>query len=192
MALIVLVRHGESEANVKGILSHSYNIYPLTEHGKEEIRKLAEDFSGVIFDSFYSSPVLRARQSAEIISAAIKMEASIDERLRESSMGAYNNSPHFELPKGGREEKGLESWASIERRMRNFSEEVSGNVIAVSHQITIRAIIASYLNIGEPESYGIDIGRATISAIDTDRKKVLCVGARRLPERLSNILRESA
>lgn len=189
MALIILVRHGESEANVRGILSHSYDAYPLTELGRKEVLQVAVEFSGAIVDELYSSPVLRARQTAEIISSVIHHEVQVDERIRESSMGIHNNMPYFEVPKGGREQIGLESWLSIEKRMRDFADDAEGKIIVVSHQITIRALLASYLGLGEPESYGIDIGRATVSAIDTDTGRILCVGAKRVPARLLAILK---
>ncbi len=179
MALVYLVRHGESEANALGILTDSLEGYPLTAKGVEEVRTISVQLSKFRFDRIVSSPVLRARQSAAIVSGPLRNPVEIDDRIRESSMGSYNNRKYFELPAGGRVEKGLESWDSMTSRMVDFAESLEGRVIAVTHQITIRVLLAHYLGIGELESYGIDIPRASVSVADTENGRVYAVGARR-------------
>ncbi len=186
MATIFLIRHGESEANVKEVLSDSLEGYPLTEKGKDEIRRISLQLKGIKFDKIISSPVLRARESADIISKVTGIRIEVDERLRESSMGVYNNKHYFELPEGGREAKGLESWDSISTRMVDFSRNQGGTIIAVSHQITIRVLLAHFLQLGELESYGLDISKGTLSVIDSASGKVSAIGSMRLSERLKS------
>jgi probable phosphoglycerate mutase len=186
MALVYLVRHGESEANALGILTDSLEGYPLTAKGVEEVKAMSLQLSKFRFDRIVSSPVLRARQSAAIISDALNKPIEIDARIRESSMGGYNNRKYFELPAGGRVEKGLESWASMTSRMVGFAESLEGSVIAVTHQITIRVLLAHYMGIGELESYGIDISRASVSVADTENGRIYAVGSRRLKRDFAN------
>ncbi len=186
MALVYLVRHGESEANALGILTDSLEGYPLTAKGVEEVKAMSLQLSNFRFDRIVSSPVLRARQSAAIISDALNKPIEIDARIRESSMGGYNNRKYFELPAGGRVEKGLESWASMTSRMVDFAESLEGSVIAVTHQITIRVLLAHYMGIGELESYGIDISRASVSVADTENGRIYAVGSMRLKRDFAN------
>ena len=186
MALVYLVRHGESEANALGILTDGLEGYPLTAKGVEEVKAMSLQLSKFRFDRIVSSPVLRARQSAAIISDALNKPIEIDARIRESSMGGYNNRKYFELPAGGRVEKGLESWASMTSRMVDFAESLEGSVIAVTHQITIRVLLAHYMGVGELESYGIDISRASVSVADTKNGRIYAVGSRRLKRDFAN------
>ena len=64
MAIAYFVRHGEAETNSNGILSSKYDGYPLTDHGREQIAETARQLEGIEFSRAYSSPVLRARQTA--------------------------------------------------------------------------------------------------------------------------------
>ena len=64
MGNVFFVRHGEAETNKNDVLSSDYDGYPLTENGRSQVSATAEQLQGIMFDRAYSSPVLRARQSA--------------------------------------------------------------------------------------------------------------------------------
>ena len=63
---IVLVRHGETDWNYDGRLMGQKDI-PLNEQGREQARILREKLSGMNFDCCYTSPLSRAKETAEII-----------------------------------------------------------------------------------------------------------------------------
>ena len=84
-----LVRHGESEANVRRIVQGSSVDLPLTEKGRNQAAALAETLTGIHIDVFYSSHLKRAHETAEILAKKRNMEVYIDERLRERSMDTY-------------------------------------------------------------------------------------------------------
>lgn len=65
---ITLLRHGESTGNAEGYFQGQAD-FPLTERGKEQSRALAGYWTshGVRFDAVISSPLARARQTAEIL-----------------------------------------------------------------------------------------------------------------------------
>ncbi|GAT84463.1 phosphoglycerate mutase [Streptomyces sp. F-3] len=82
---LLLVRHGETEWSRSG--RHTgWTDVPLTEHGREEARRLAplirEHRIGVAF----VSPLRRARETAELIGVR---DARVDADLREWDYGAY-------------------------------------------------------------------------------------------------------
>ena len=65
---ITLLRHGESEGNISGVLQGQTD-YPLTKTGIEQAQRLASTWKAqdVKFDLIISSPLLRASQTAQII-----------------------------------------------------------------------------------------------------------------------------
>jgi isoleucyl-tRNA synthetase len=84
----IFVRHGEAKSNVLNILdSGSMADNNLTEKGVEQIMATANTLNGD-FDMIFSSPVLRAKQSAEILAKG--KEINYDDRLREIGMGVLD------------------------------------------------------------------------------------------------------
>jgi len=75
MTTIYLARHGQDLDNAAGILNGRRD-QPLSLLGKDQARQLAERIleTGIRFDKIYSSPLLRAYETAHIISTALKMD----------------------------------------------------------------------------------------------------------------------
>lgn len=83
-----LFRHGQTEFNSqKRIQGHVDS--PLTEEGILKIKQVAEKFRNVHFDQAFSSDLLRAKRTAEIIRLERKLEVQTTELLRERNFGAY-------------------------------------------------------------------------------------------------------
>src|SRR3989338_811126 len=92
----IFLRNGESEINVKKITS-SYpekKNYYLTVKGAEEIEKLIPRFKKKNVDFIFSSDILRAKESAQIVAGALGKKITYDKRLREHDFGAYNGRTH--------------------------------------------------------------------------------------------------
>lgn len=66
MALLVLVRHGESQWNLENRFTGWVDV-PLTEKGRIEARGAGEKLRGIQFDQAYSSVLQRANQTLDII-----------------------------------------------------------------------------------------------------------------------------
>ena len=84
------VRHGESEANRLREFSNSGTKHPLTERGVEQARTLAHRLAGIRFESVFTSPILRAVQTAHIVAEGARVE--VTEALREWSVGVYEGT----------------------------------------------------------------------------------------------------
>lgn len=84
---IYFVRHAESVANVLRVFSNSGWKHPLTEKGVLQAEALAEQLAAHSIHVIYSSPVMRAVQTAEILASALHLEIEITEALREWSVG---------------------------------------------------------------------------------------------------------
>lgn len=86
-----LVRHGQSEANLHRIIA-GHGKYPLTDQGKEQAKSLGQDFlkKGIKFDAVYSSDIVRASETVNIICNEIDFKNIIfDKRLREGDAGVF-------------------------------------------------------------------------------------------------------
>jgi broad specificity phosphatase PhoE len=81
MKTVYFVRHGESEGNASGIYQAENS--PLTELGLKQAESIAERCAKLPIDAIISSPLIRARQTAEKISARLGMEVEFSELFAE-------------------------------------------------------------------------------------------------------------
>lgn len=93
MHRLYLVRHGENRANLTKELSHREVDYSLTEKGILQARQTAEVFRTLPLEAIYSSPLKRARETAEIIGAARGLPVTVLEDLREVNVGDLEGQP---------------------------------------------------------------------------------------------------
>lgn len=180
---LILVRHGESVTNVLNIVSDDADKNPLTEKGMEQARRAAEELKKLKIDGIVSSPILRAKQTAEIISKLLRLEYSVDDRLREIGFGKFNGKSISEVPKFSYDSNEIEQWEKITERMLSAMRDHTGNMLFVSHGFPIRALAAHYLRLNENESYGISINFVTITAI-VSGKKIVSIGSPKVTEQI--------
>ena len=144
-----LVRHGEAENNVRHILNSApvKHEYPLTERGRAQATKAAEYLVPVGADVLYSSPILRAKETAGIIAEATGLPIHFDDRLWEVGMGRFNEGSQLDMLKKYPDpqmrlspdaEDGMESMLEVRSRLDDFLDELKEKyagkqVILVSH-----------------------------------------------------------
>ena len=87
---VFFVRHGQSEANLKKIYAGQSDV-PLTEQGRAEAEAIAPILANIHFDRVYSSDLLRAMQTAQVVLPGCQPE--IRENLRELSVGTFEARP---------------------------------------------------------------------------------------------------
>ena len=93
---ILLARHGETAWNQDKIIRGNYDI-GLNDTGKAQARLLAQVFKNRKIDAAYSSPMSRARQTAEISLSAQNITPEIDERLLEINYGDWTGKRESEV-----------------------------------------------------------------------------------------------
>ncbi len=87
---IILVRHGESEGNIK---EHVYGRtdYPLTDKGRSQIPHIIEGLKHFDFDEVYTSPLCRASAIGEAVALDRDIPIHDDDRLMEINFGDYED-----------------------------------------------------------------------------------------------------
>ena len=94
--LLLLARHGESEANLARVFSNRDLPHPLTEAGREDAGRLARALEEFRADVLYCSPVFRARQTAAIVGSLLGLEPVAAEGLREFDVGRWEGTSDVE------------------------------------------------------------------------------------------------
>jgi broad specificity phosphatase PhoE len=84
---IYFIRHGESEANIRHVISNRESSFHLTPKGRRQAEALAEKLRDIPLSAIFSSPVLRARETAEILSTDLGVAYQVTEALREYDCG---------------------------------------------------------------------------------------------------------
>jgi len=84
---LYFVRHGESEANIQHVISNYGSHFGLTELGRQQVHVLAERLKELPITTMYSSPVLRAMDTADILYQSLDLPYRVTEALREYNCG---------------------------------------------------------------------------------------------------------
>jgi len=85
---LYVVRHGQTESSLRKAYSGRSDV-ALTALGEEQARAAGELLAGAGIDAVFSSPLSRARDTAQAIAAATGAPLSVDDRLTEIDYGAF-------------------------------------------------------------------------------------------------------
>src|SRR6185369_16537605 len=84
---LYFVRHGESEANLLREISNRGTRHGLTAKGREQATALVQALSREAIQHIYTSPLLRAVQTAEILAGRFNVPFQTADALREFDCG---------------------------------------------------------------------------------------------------------
>lgn len=148
MYLITLLRHGESEGNLSGVLQ-GQSDYSLTPAGVEQAQRLASFWKSedMKFDLIVSSPLLRASQTAKIIAESLKVPVEYDPDWKERNFGCLQGAALHEIdqqvppvdffhpyePIGGNGESQMDLYARASQALQKIIRQPSGSYLVVSH-----------------------------------------------------------
>ncbi|MBP9751397.1 MAG: histidine phosphatase family protein [Candidatus Moranbacteria bacterium] len=157
-----LVRHGQSENNVLGLLSSwpEKRIFHLTEKGREQAVVAAEKLQGKEIAKIYSSPITRALETARIISVATGIDIVVDERLRETDFGIYDGmSPKVRTAKYATDLDRIDTDIAEIEGLRHERERISAFLVDVmKNDVGKKIVVVSH---GDPLEllHGILLGQ---------------------------------
>jgi broad specificity phosphatase PhoE len=146
---VLLLRHGQSAWNAEGRWQGQADP-PLSPLGEQQARAATGALEGV--DALYSSDLVRARRTAEILASPGDLEVRIEGRLRERDGGEWTGLTRAEIESrwpgylsDGRRPPGYEDDPRVVPRalaaLERIASEVEGGVVfAVTHGGLIRAV----------------------------------------------------
>ena len=135
---IYLIRHGETDWNKLRRLQGQADI-PLNEFGRQLARETEPALRDVPFDRIYTSPLKRARETAELVTAGRNLPIIEEPRLKEMGFGEFEglccreegwNIPDpgfrdfFNAPEKYRPPKRGESFQQVSDRLESFLKEL--------------------------------------------------------------------
>jgi broad specificity phosphatase PhoE len=161
---LILVRHGETSWNE----THKFQGFSdieLSSKGRSQAQSLAESLKAETLEAIYTSPLIRAQQTAEQIARYHECPVILDEGLKELNQGQLEGLTVEELRQGYPEflrrwiqepesanlpegeslgELQRRAWAAIERILRKHPE---GTVVVVGHSFVNLTILCRVLEI---------------------------------------------
>lgn len=159
--MIYFVRHGETDYNKEGRAQGHADI-PLNETGLAQAREVADKLKNVDIDVIYSSPLKRARVTADTINKYHGVEVIEDDRLKELNVGnrqgvVLKDCPEEMLADFFKDPKkyGAESYEELCARVESIYktlENDSRNILIVSHGGVYRAITRYILGLDSVHS----------------------------------------
>lgn len=180
---LLLLRHGETEWNLSGRWQGQAADTPLTELGRQQARIVAGRLRSYSIDAIYSSDLLRAYETAEIIGQALGVAPIIaDPALRESDIGGWTGLTWDEITVrfphevaamfAGQEVRrgGGESYAELQARLAVAAERIAARhpgqtVLLVSHGAALRSLVAHVLDASLAQMHRIAIGGNTALSV---------------------------
>jgi probable phosphoglycerate mutase len=183
--LVLLVRHGQTTYNVEGRLPGQLPGIPLTDEGRAQAQRAAVALSSLPLSAVLSSPLERARETAEIIARGWALPVRLDSRLMDTDVRRWagqkiedvrKNDPAWnafvahpaEAPEGV---EGVESFASVQQRVVAVVEDVRRDeslgrcVVLVAHADVVKLIVAYYTGMRLDCAPFLSVANASISAL---------------------------
>jgi broad specificity phosphatase PhoE len=178
---LILVRHAEPEDDARGRCYGSLDI-GLSEAGREHAGRLALRLASVECEAVYSSPRVRALETATAIAAVFGLAPAVDEGLRELDFGELEGRTYDEIAAsepelyrawmttptkvrfpGGESFAGLKarSVAALER-IRRLHE----HAIIVTHGGVLRAGVAAWLSMPDEAIFRLDQRYCGVTIVD--------------------------
>ncbi|TMC51820.1 MAG: histidine phosphatase family protein [Chloroflexi bacterium] len=178
---VYLARHGETDWSLSGRHTGITDL-PLTARGEQNARDLGRRLQGIHFDTVYSSPLQRARRTADL---AGFVEPTLTPLLKEVDYGTYEgltsqqiheSDPDWELFRDGC--PGGETPAQIYARANEFLElatqQPEARVLVFAHGHILRAIAVAWINAAITVGAGLQLDVATLNILRAaDRGRVI-------------------
>ena len=164
MALFYFLRHGETEWNAGGRWCGRTDV-PLSDVGRRQAESLARRMKTISVEALYSSPLVRALETARMVGQAIGLEPWVDQRLVELNYGAWEGRPfeevkrtmpavyqawdadpaHVAPPEG---ETGLQLIERVTPFLAELAQKYQhGNVVVVCHRTVCRLLACHIMGV---------------------------------------------
>ena len=189
MGSIIFLRHGQAKNNTERVLAGRTPGIPLTEKGIDQAEKAAEFLEEMNISTIYSSPIERAKNTAEIVGKHNSIDVRIDDRLIELDMGKFTGVPYDEIfsshgnvfmkfYKGELEiaHNGVETFADVKKRVLGMVDHIienhpDENVVLVTHMDPIKAMLSTVVSLSPENLFELIIANASLNIFREYKRK---------------------
>jgi len=186
---IIFLRHGQAKNNLERILTGRTPGVPLTEKGIDQAEKAAKFLEHMNISAIYSSPIERARHTAEIVGKHNSLDVIIDDRLIELDMGKFTGVPYDEIFNShgnvfmkfynGELEiahNGVETFSEVKKRILGIVDHVienhpDQNVVLVTHMDPIKAMLSTVVDLTPTNLFELIIANASLNIFREYKRK---------------------
>lgn len=183
---IILIRHGETEDNRKGVI-YGKADRGLSDIGKEQARQAALLLKDEPIDCIYSSDLQRCIETAKLIAQYHPRITPITTTLLREISGGRANKIQLRLPPRllsqavrlalllNLSTPGGESWSQVKARVKNFLNELYDThpdvtVLLVTHNVVIQTAQSLLRQQGEKEIRGRTVSNCSIHRFSMSQK----------------------
>jgi len=190
--ILLLIRHGATAANLQRpyILQGRTLNGPLSETGIAQVSKARDFLRSFPIDAFYSSPMLRARQSAEIIAEPHGLEVESIEDIVEVHVGDWESKSWDIIMKEDPEiyenfmknpadipYKNGESYRDVHTRIvpafkQLAAENLGKMIVVVAHNVVNRALLSDLLALDLIHAKDLKQNNACINVLEYKQDKL--------------------
>jgi len=186
---LIFLRHGQAKNNTERILAGRTEGVPLTDTGIKQSENTAQLLEHMNISAIYSSPIERAKHTAEIVGKHNSLDVRIDDRLNELDMGKFTGMPYDEIFKShgnvfmkfynGELEiahNGVETFSQVKKRILGIVDHIiekhlDENIVLVTHMDPIKAMLSTVVDLSPTNLYELIIANASLNIFrEKDRK----------------------
>ncbi|KFM22168.1 putative phosphoglycerate mutase GpmB protein [Marine Group I thaumarchaeote SCGC AAA799-B03] len=189
MGQIIFLRHGQAKNNTDRILAGRTEGVPLTDVGEQQAQHTAELLEHMNISAIYSSPIQRAKHTAEIVGKHNSLDVTIDDRLIELDMGKFTGMAYDEIfndhgnvfmkfYQGDLEiaHNGVETFDEVKKRVLGIVDHVienhpDENVVLVTHMDPIKAMLSTVVDLSPTNLFELIIANASLNLFRENKRK---------------------
>ena len=186
---IIFLRHGQAKNNTDRILAGRTEGVPLTDVGEQQAQHTAELLEHMNISAIYSSPIQRAKHTAEIVGKHNSLDVTIDDRLIELDMGKFTGMAYDEIfndhgnvfmkfYQGNLEiaHNGVETFDQVKKRVLGIVDHVlqkhpDENVVLVTHMDPIKAMLSTVVDLSPTNLFELIIANASLNLFRENNRK---------------------
>jgi probable phosphoglycerate mutase len=182
MGEVLIIRHGETAWNREEVFRGRADV-SLSERGREQARSLADALRDARIEAIYSSPLLRATETAAPLASQRGLQIVTDKRLIDMSFGRWEGRAGSEVELAEPELYRL--WHEAPEQFRAPGGESLSEVLArgwpafgeinsrhenacaaiVSHRVVCKLLLCAAIGVGEAGFWRLRVDTASVSAI---------------------------
>jgi probable phosphoglycerate mutase len=193
---LLFIRHGQTTWNVEHRLPGQLTGVELNDTGRQQAGRLADALAVLPISAIISSPLERARVTAEILAQPRDLPVQLEPDLMDTNVGHWAGQVFDELSKNDPAWKafvrdpttapeGVETFPQVQERVvaavnRWLERETTGTYPAfVAHADIIKLLLAHYTGLETARAASLSIDNASVSIVELEgehRPRVVAIG----------------